>query len=158
MADRVKAAADAKTDPNFFLIARTDAIAVQGLDAAIERSLACVAAGADGIFAEAAPDLASYRRFVDAVKVPVLANITEFGKTPLFTIEELRSAGISMALYPLSAFRAMNKAAENVYTAIRRDGHQRNVVDTMQTREELYERIGYHAYEQRLDTLFAARK
>ena len=158
MADRVKAAADAKTDPNFFLIARTDAIAVQGVDAAIERALACVEAGADGIFAEAAPDLAAYRRFVDAVKVPVLANITEFGKTPLFTIEELRSAGISMALYPLSAFRAMNKAAENVYTAIRRDGHQRNVVDTMQTREELYERIGYHAYEQHLDGLFAARK
>ena len=158
MADRVKAAADAKTDPNFFLIARTDAIAVQGVDAAIERALACVEAGADAIFAEAANDLATYRRFVDAVKVPVLANITEFGKTPLFTVDELRSSGVAMALYPLSAFRAMNKAAENVYTAIRRDGHQRNVVDTMQTREELYDRIGYHAYEQHLDALFAARK
>ncbi len=158
MADRVKAAADAKTDPNFFLIARTDAIAVHGVDAAIERAIACVEAGADGIFAEAAYDLATYRRFVDAVKVPVLANITEFGKTPLFSIDELRSAGVALALYPLSAFRAMNKAAENVYTAIRRDGHQRNVIDTMQTREELYERIGYHAYEQHLDALFAARK
>lgn len=158
MADRVKAAADAKTDANFFLIARTDAIAVHGVDAAIERAIACVEAGADGIFAEAAYDLATYRRFVDAVKVPVLANITEFGKTPLFSIDELRSAGVALALYPLSAFRAMNKAAENVYTAIRRDGHQRNVIDTMQTREELYERIGYHAYEQHLDALFAARK
>jgi methylisocitrate lyase len=158
MADRVKAAADAKTDPKFFLVARTDAIAVQGVDAAIERALLCVEAGADAIFAEAANDLATYRRFVDAVKVPVLANITEFGKTPLFSVEELRSAGVAMVLYPLSAFRAMNKAAEAVYTAIRRDGHQRNVVNTMQTREELYERIGYHAYEQHLDSLFAARK
>ncbi len=158
MADRVKAAADAKTDADFFLIARTDAIAVQGVDAAIERALACVEAGADGIFAEAANDLATYRRFVDAVKVPVLANITEFGKTPLFTVAELRSSDVAMVLYPLSAFRAMNKAAENVYQAIRRDGHQRSVLDTMQTREELYDRIGYHAYEQHLDALFAARK
>ncbi len=158
MADRVKAAADAKTDPNFFLIARTDAIAVHGVDAAIERALACVEAGADGIFAEAAYDLATYQRFVDAVKVPVLANITEFGKTPLFSVDELRSVGVALTLYPLSAFRAMNKAAENVYQAIRRDGHQRNVIDTMQTREELYERIGYHEYEQHLDALFAARK
>ncbi|HEV8311505.1 MAG TPA: methylisocitrate lyase [Burkholderiaceae bacterium] len=158
MADRVKAAADAKTDKDFFLIARTDAIAVQGVDAAIERAMACVEAGADGIFAEAAYDLPTYRRFVDAVKVPVLANITEFGQTPLFSVEELKSAGVGMVLYPLSAFRAMNKAAEAVYTAIRRDGHQRNVVDTMQTREELYERIGYHAYEQHLDALFAAKK
>ncbi len=158
MVDRVKAAADAKTDPNFFLIARTDAIAVDGVDAAIERSIACVEAGADGIFAEAAYDLPTYRRFVDAVEVPVLANITEFGKTPLFSRDELKTAGVAMVLYPLSAFRAMNKAAENVYTAIRRDGHQRNVVDTMQTREELYERIGYHAYEQHLDALFASRK
>ena len=157
MADRVKAAADAKTDASFFLIARTDAIAVHGVDAAIERAIACVEAGADGVFAEAAYDLETYRRFVDAVKVPVLANITEFGKTPLFSIDELRSAGVALALYPLSAFRAMNKAAENVYTAIRRDGHQRNVIDAMQTREELYERIGYHAYEQHLDALFAAR-
>src|SRR5262245_50989047 len=151
MVDRVKAAADAKTDASFFLTGRTDAIAVAGVDAAIERSLACVEAGADGIFAEAATDVATYRRFVDAVKVPVLANMTEFGKTPLLTLEELRSAGVAIALYPLSAFRAMNKAAENVYTAIRKDGHQRNVVDTMQTREELYDRIGYHAYEQHLD-------
>jgi methylisocitrate lyase len=158
MVDRIKAAADAKTDPKFFLIARTDAIAVDGVDAAIERSIACVEAGADGIFAEAAYDLPTYRRFVDAVKVPVLANITEFGKTPLFSRDELATAGVAMVLYPLSAFRAMNKAAENVYTAIRRDGHQRNVIDTMQTREELYERIGYHAYEQHLDALFASRK
>ncbi|TAL88890.1 MAG: methylisocitrate lyase [Rhodanobacter sp.] len=158
MADRVKAAVDAKTDPDFFLIARTDAIAVEGVDAAIERALLCVQAGADGIFAEAANDLPTYQRFVDAVKVPVLANITEFGKTPLFTVDELRSADVSMVLYPLSAFRAMNKAAEAVYRAIRQEGTQANVLDTMQTREELYDRIGYHAYEQHLDALFAARK
>jgi methylisocitrate lyase len=158
MADRVKAAADAKTDANFFLIARTDAIAVEGVDAAIERALACVEAGADGIFAEAAYDIPTYRRFVDAVKVPVLANITEFGKTPLFSVDELRSAGVGIVLYPLSAFRAMNKAAETVYEAIRRDGHQRNVIDIMQTREELYERIGYHDFEQKLDQLFAGKK
>ena len=155
MADRVKAAADAKTDADFFLIARTDAIAVDGVDAAIERAIACVEAGADGIFAEAAYDLPTYRRFVDAVNVPVLANITEFGQTPLFSVEELANAGVGIVLYPLSAFRAMNKAAENVYTAIRRDGHQRHVIDTMQTREELYDRIGYHEYESRLDALFA---
>lgn len=155
MADRVKAAADAKTDPDFFLIARTDAIAVNGVDAAIERAIACVEAGADGIFAEAAYDLPTYRRFVDAVKVPVLANITEFGQTPLFSVDELRTAGVSIVLYPLSAFRAMNKAAENVYTTIRRDGHQRNLIDSMQTREELYDRIGYHDFEKRLDALFA---
>jgi len=158
MADRVKAAADARTDPNFYLIARTDAIAVQGVDAAIERAMACVAAGADAIFAEAANDLATYRRFIEAVKVPVLANMTEFGKTPLFSLPELKEAGVAMVLYPLSAFRAMNKAAENVYETIRRDGHQRDILDTMQTREELYERIGYHAYEQHLDALFASRK
>ncbi|MDZ4811598.1 MAG: methylisocitrate lyase [Pseudomonadota bacterium] len=154
MVDRVKAAADAKTDANFFLIARTDAIAVEGVDAAIERAIACVAAGADGIFAEASYDLATFKRFVDAVKVPVLANITEFGQTPLFSRDELASVGVAIQLYPLSAFRAMNKAAESVYTAIRRDGHQKNVIDIMQTREELYERIGYHAYEQQLDALF----
>jgi methylisocitrate lyase len=158
MADRVKAAADAKTDPNFYLIARTDAIASFGVDAAIERSMACVEAGADAIFAEAANDLETYKRFTQAVKVPVLANMTEFGKTPLFTLSELKNSGVAMALYPLSAFRAMNKAAENVYQAIRRDGHQRNVVDTMQTREELYERIDYHTYEKHLDALFASRK
>ncbi|HEY5760291.1 MAG TPA: methylisocitrate lyase, partial [Steroidobacter sp.] len=158
MVDRVKAAADAKTDPDFYLIARTDAIASFGIDAAIERSVKCVEAGADAIFAEAAYDLPTYQKFVDAVKVPVLANITEFGKTPLFSVPELKSAGVAMVLYPLSAFRAMNKAAENVYEAIRRDGHQKNVIDTMQTREELYERIGYHAYEQHLDALFKAKK
>ena len=156
MADRVKAAADAKTDQDFFLIARTDAIQMEGVDAAIERAIACVEAGADGIFAEAAYDLPTYKKFVDAVKVPVLANITEFGKTPLFSVDELRSAGVGIVLYPLSAFRAMNKAAEAVYTAIRKDGHQKNVVDLMQTREELYERIGYHDYERKLDALFAA--
>ena len=154
MVDRVKAAADAKTDPDFFLIARTDAIQMEGVDAAIERALACVEAGADGIFAEASYDLDTYRRFVDAVKVPVLANLTEFGQTPLFSTDELASAGVAMCIYPLSAFRAMNKADEAVFTAIRRDGHQRNVVETMQTREELYERIGYHAFEQKLDATF----
>ena len=158
MADRVKAAADAKTERDFFLIARTDSIATEGVDRAIERAIACVEAGADGIFAEAAQDLATYRRFVDAVKVPVLANITEFGATPLLTIDELRSAGVAIALYPLSAFRAMNKAALNIYTTLRRDGTQKSVVDTMQTRAELYDVIGYHAYERRLDQLFAHRK
>jgi methylisocitrate lyase len=158
MADRVKAAADAKTDRDFFVIARTDAIAVEGVDRAIERAVACVEAGADGIFAEAAKDLPTYRRFVEAVRVPVLANITEFGSTPLYTIDELRSAGVAMALYPLSAFRAMNKAALNAYTALRRDGTQKAVVDAMQTRMELYDVIGYHAYEQHLDALFAKKK
>jgi methylisocitrate lyase len=158
MADRVKAAADARTDADFFLIARTDAIAVEGVDRAIERAIACVEAGADGIFAEAALDLPTYRRFVDAVKVPVLANITEFGATPMFTVEQLKSAGAAMVLYPLSAFRAMNKAALNVYTALRRDGTQQAVVDTMQTRMELYEVIGYHRFEQSLDALFASKK
>ena len=157
MIDRVKAAADAKTDADFFVIARTDAIAAHGVDAAIERAVACVEAGADGIFAEAAYDLETYRRFVDAVKVPVLANITEFGQTPLFTVAELRSAGVGMVLYPLSAFRAMNKAAEHVYEVIRRDGTQAAVLDTMQTRDELYDRIGYHAYEEQLDALFRDR-
>ncbi|HEX5312825.1 methylisocitrate lyase [Aquabacterium sp.] len=158
MVDRVKAAADAKTDASFFLIARTDAIQVHGVDAAIDRAIQCVEAGADGIFAEAAYDLETYKKFVDAVKVPVLANITEFGKTPLFSVDDLRPTGVGMVLYPLSAFRAMNKAAEAVYTAIRRDGHQRNVVDLMQTREELYDRIGYHAFEGKLDALFASKK
>ncbi len=158
MVDRVKAAADAKTDPDFFLIARTDAIQVHGVDAAIERAIKCVEAGADGIFAEAAYDLPTYEKFCKAVNVPVLANITEFGKTPLFSVDELRPTGVGMVLYPLSAFRAMNKAAEAVYTAIRRDGHQKSVVDLMQTREELYDRIGYHAFEQKLDALFAAKK
>ncbi|MDB5914059.1 MAG: prpB [Ramlibacter sp.] len=155
MADRIKAAVDARTDPEFFVIARTDAIAAEGIDAAIERSLRCVEAGADGIFAEAATSLETYRRFVDAVKVPVLANLTEFGSSPLFTVEDLRDARVAMALYPLSAFRAMNRAAENVYATIRRDGTQRAVVDTMQTRMELYDTIGYFAFEKHLDELFA---
>lgn len=154
MVDRVKAAVDARTDSSFVVIARTDAIATQGVDAALERCVRMVEAGADAIFPEAAYDLETYRRFSSTVGVPVLANITEFGKTPLFTVEQLRSADVAMVLYPLSAFRAMNKAAENVYEAIRRDGTQAAVLDTMQTREELYDRIGYHAYEQRLDTLF----
>lgn len=158
MSDRVKAAADARTDDSFYLIARTDAIAAHGVDAAIERSLKCVEAGADAIFAEAAYDLATFDKFVKAVKVPVLANITEFGQTPLFTIEELRSVNVGMVLYPLSAFRAMNKAAEAVYTAVRRDGTQKNVIDMMQTREELYDRINYHAFEGALDKLFAENK
>lgn len=158
MSDRVKAAADARTDENFFIIARTDAIAVDGVDAAIERAIACVQAGADAIFAEAAYDLETFERFSKAINVPLLANITEFGKTPLFSVQELGQAGVGMVLYPLSAFRAMNKAAETVYEAIRRDGHQRNVVDMMQTREELYDRIGYHEYERKLDELFAQKK
>ncbi|WP_340648582.1 methylisocitrate lyase [Pseudoxanthomonas winnipegensis] len=158
MVDRVKAAADAKTDPDFFLIARTDAIQAEGVDAAIARAIACVEAGADGIFAEAAYDLETYRRFVEAVKVPVLANITEFGATPLFTRNELASVGVAIQLFPLSAFRAANKAAERVYQAIRQDGTQQAVLDTMQTREELYERIGYHAFEHKLDALFAGKR
>ncbi|WP_304641041.1 methylisocitrate lyase [Pseudomonas sp.] len=158
MVDRVKAAADAKTDPDFFLIARTDAIQAEGVDAAIERCKAYVEAGADGIFAEAAYDLPTYERFVKELNVPILANITEFGATPLFTRDELASVGVAIQLYPLSAFRAANKAAENVYTAIRREGHQQNVIDSMQTRAELYDRIGYHAFEQKLDALFAAGK
>ncbi|HWL29075.1 MAG TPA: methylisocitrate lyase [Burkholderiaceae bacterium] len=158
MADRVKAAVDARTDTDFFVIARTDAIAVDGVDAALERAVACVEAGADAIFAEASYDLDTYKRFTQTLKVPVLANITEFGKTPLFSVEELRGAGCGMVLYPLSAFRAMNKAAENVYAAIRRDGHQKNVIDTMQTREELYDRIGYHEFESKLDALFQQGK
>src|SRR5690554_6711141 len=154
MADRIQAAADARTDDDVFLIARTDAIAVEGVDAAIERAQACVEAGADAIFAEASYDLDTYKRFTRELSVPVLANITEFGQTPLFTVDELASADVAMVLYPLSAFRAMNKAAETVYEAIRRDGHQKNVVDMMQTREELYDRIGYHDFEARLDALF----
>ena len=154
MVDRVKSAVDARTDPDFVIMARTDALAREGVDRAVERAVACVEAGADAIFPEAVTDLETYRRFVDAVTVPVLANITEFGATPLFTVEELRSTGVAIVLYPLSAFRAANKAAENVYTAIRRDGTQRNVIDTMQTREELYDRIDYYAYERYLDELF----
>jgi methylisocitrate lyase len=153
MVDRIKAAVDARTDENFVIMARTDALAVEGLDTALERAIACVEAGADMIFPEAITELAMYRRFADAVQVPVLANITEFGATPLFTVDELKGADVALVLYPLSAFRAMNKAAENVYTAIRRDGTQKNVLDTMQTRAELYERINYHEYEQKLDAM-----
>lgn len=158
MVDRIKAAVDARTDPNFVIMARTDALAVDGLEAALERAVACVEAGADMIFPEAITDLDMYATFAKAVNVPILANITEFGATPLFTLDELRSAHVGLALYPLSAFRAMNKAAENVYQALRRDGTQKNVVDTMQTRMELYESINYHDFEQKLDALFAAQK
>ena len=155
MVDRIKAAVDGRTDPEFVIMARTDAIAVEGIDAAIERAVACVAAGADMIFPEAVKDLATYKKFSQAVKVPVLANITEFGTTPLFTIEELRSADVSLVLYPLSAFRAMSKAALSVYGAIRKDGTQQNVMNSMQTRTELYEHLGYHAFEQKLDAIFS---
>ena len=158
MVDRIKAAVDARTDPNFVIMARTDALAVDGLEAALERAVACVEAGADMTFPEAITDLDMYATFAKAVNVPILANITEFGATPLFTLDELRSAHVGLALYPLSAFRAMNKAAENVYQALRRDGTQKNVVDTMQTRMELYESINYHDFEQKLDALFAAQK
>jgi methylisocitrate lyase len=153
----VKAAVDARVDPSFGIMARTDALAVEGVQAAIDRARACVEAGADMVFPEAVTDLAMYRAFVDAVGVPVLANITEFGSTPLYTVDELRTAGVAIALYPLSAFRAMNKAALNVYRHLRADGTQRAVVDTMQTRAELYEFLGYHAYEHKLDELFAAK-
>ncbi len=154
MVDRIKAAVDAKTDENFVIMARTDALAVEGLQSAIHRACACVEAGADMIFPEAMTDLKMYKQFVDAVKVPVLANITEFGSTPLFTVDELASADVSMVLYPLSAFRAMNQAALKVYEAVRKDGTQKNVVDLMQTRMALYDHLGYHAYEQKLDALF----
>ena len=156
MVDRIKAAVDARSDPQFVIMARTDALAVEGLDAAIARAVACVEAGADMIFPEAMTDLAMYAKFVEAVGVPVLANITEFGATPLFTVDELRSVGVAIALYPLSAFRAANKAAQDVFETVRRDGTQRNAIATMQTRAELYESIGYHAFEQRLDALFAS--
>ena len=158
MVDRIKAAVDARTDPAFVIMARTDALAVEGLEAAIERAGACVEAGADMIFPEAMTELDMYRKFADAVEVPVLANITEFGSTPLFTVEQLRSANVSLVLYPLSAFRAMNQAALNVYRAIRRDGTQQNVLDTMQTRAELYEFLDYHTFEAKLDQLFAEEK
>lgn len=158
MVDRIKAAVDARTDPDFVVMARTDALAVEGLQAAIDRASACVEAGADMIFPEAITELAMYKRFAAAVKVPILANITEFGATPLFTLDELRSADVAIALYPLSAFRAMNKAALKVYETLRRDGTQKAVIDTMQTRAELYDCLGYHAYEDKLDTLFATRK
>jgi methylisocitrate lyase len=155
MVDRVKAAVDARSDETFVIMARTDALAVDGLDAAIERAVACVEAGADMIFPEAMTELDQYRKFVEAVSVPVLANITEFGATPLFTSEQLASVGIKLSLYPLSAFRAMSLAALNVYQHILADGSQQNVVDTMQTRMELYDYLDYHQYEQTLDNLFS---
>jgi methylisocitrate lyase len=155
MVDRIKAAVDARTDPDFVVMARTDALAVEGLPAAIDRARACVEAGADMIFPEAITDLAMYRQFAEAVGVPVLANITEFGATPLYTLDELRSANVAIALYPLSAFRAMNKAALEVYRTLRREGTQKSVLDAMQSRAELYEFLGYHAFEQKLDALFA---
>ena len=155
MVDRVTAAADAKTDSRFVVMARTDALAVEGLQAAIDRACACVEAGADMIFPEAITELAMYRKFADAVKVPILANITEFGKTPLFTVQELAGAGVAMVLYPLSAFRAMSAAALRVYQALRRDGTQKGVLELMQSRDELYEFLDYHAYERKLDELYA---
>ena len=158
MVDRIKAAVDARSDADFVIMARTDALAVEGLDKAIERAVACVEAGADAIFPEAMTELTMYKQFAAAVKVPMLANITEFGSTPLFTVDELGAADVAMVLYPLSAFRAMNKAALNTYTAIRRDGTQKAVLDSMQTRMELYASIGYHDYEQKLDALFAQAK
>ena len=155
MVDRIRAAVDAKTDPDFVIMARTDALAVEGLDAAIERAQAYVEAGAEMLFPEAITELAMYRQFADAVQVPILANITEFGATPLFTTDELRSAHVAMALYPLSAFRAMNRAAEHGYNVLRQEGTQKSVIDTMQTRNELYESINYYQYEEKLDDLFA---
>ena len=155
MCDRIKAAVDARTDEQFVIMARTDAHASEGLQAAIERAQAYVAAGADMIFAEALTTLDEYRAFTSAVEVPVLANITEFGKTPLFSVTELHSAGVRLALYPLSAFRAMSQAAAKVYQTVRTQGTQNGVIDQMQTRAELYNVLGYHAYEQKLDDLFA---
>jgi len=156
MVDRLKAAVDARLDDDFVIMARTDSLAVEGLDAAIERAQACVEAGADAIFPEAVTELTQYQAFVDAVGVPVLANITEFGSTPLFTVDELASVGVSIALYPLSAFRAANAAALKVYQTLRSEGTQAPVLEQMQTRADLYDYLGYHAYEQKLDQLFAA--
>lgn len=158
MVDRLKAAVDARTDAHFVIGARTDAFAKEGLEKTLERAVAYKEAGADFIFAEAVPDLSYYQKFVDATGIPVLANITEFGMIPMYTVDELRNAGVELILYPLSAFRAANKAAENVYHHIRKDGTQKNVLDTMQTREELYQTIGYHDYEQKLDKLFKENK
>lgn len=158
MVDRVKAAVDAKPYDDFVIMARTDALAVEGLQSAIDRACACVEAGADMIFPEAMTELGMYKQFAAAVKVPVLANITEFGSTPLFTVDELRGADVSMVLYPLSAFRAMNQAALTVYQAMRKDGTQQNVIGLMQSRADLYEHLGYHAFEQKLDALFKGEK
>ena len=154
MVDRIRAAVDARTDPHFVIMARTDALAVEGLDAAIDRAQGYVEAGADMLFPEAITALSMYRQFADAVQVPILANITEFGATPLFTTDELRSANVAMALYPLSAFRAMNRASEKVYNVLRQEGTQKSVIDIMQTRNELYESINYYQYEEKLDALY----
>lgn len=158
MVDRIRAAVDARTDPNFVIMARTDALAVEGLEAALDRAQAYVDAGADMLFPEAITELSMYRRFADVAQVPILANITEFGATPLFTTDELRSAHVAMALYPLSAFRAMNRAAEKVYTVLRQEGTQKNVIDIMQTRNELYESINYYQFEEKLDALYRNKK
>jgi methylisocitrate lyase len=158
MVDRIKAAVDARTDPDFVIMARTDALAVEGIESAIDRAAACVEAGADMLFPEAVAELSAYRRFADAVRVPILANITEFGLTPLFTVGELAGAGVGIVLYPLSAFRAMNAAALSVYEALRRDGTQKHLVSTMQTRAQLYDFLDYHAYEAKLDELFSNDK
>lgn len=158
MVDRIKAAVDARVDENFVIMARTDALAVEGLEAALDRAHAYIEAGADMLFPEAITQLNMYQHFVEQTKVPVLANLTEFGQTPLFTLDELRSVGIAIALYPLSAFRAMNKAAEQVYTTLRKEGTQKNVVPLMQTRDELYQSINYYDYEQKLDALFSQQK
>jgi methylisocitrate lyase len=153
MVDRIKAAVDARVDDSFVIMARTDALAVEGIESALDRANAYIEAGADALFPEAITDLPTYKKFTDVIKVPVLANITEFGMTPLFTTTELASVGVGIVLYPLSAFRAMNKAAENVYETVRKDGSQKAVLDTMQTREELYQRINYYEYENALDKL-----
>jgi methylisocitrate lyase len=155
MVDRVKAAVDAKTDPEFVIMARTDALAVEGLQAAIDRACACVEAGADMIFPEAVTDLVMYKEFSRAVKVPILANITEFGATPLYTVDELREAEVSIVLYPLTAFRAMSRAALSVYKTVRQEGTQKNVIEIMQTRAELYDYLDYHAFEEKLDKIFS---
>ncbi|CAM3655850.1 MULTISPECIES: methylisocitrate lyase [Pseudoalteromonas] len=158
MVDRIKAAVDAKTDSDFYIMARTDAFQKEGLNAAIDRAAACVEAGADAIFAEAVHDLADYQAFTNALNVPILANITEFGQTPIYTKEQLSDVGVQMVLYPLSAFRAMNKAALNVYSAILNEGSQQSQIDNMQTRAELYDFLDYHTYENTLDSLFSANK
>jgi methylisocitrate lyase len=158
MSDRVKAAVDARTDAAFFVVARTDALAVEGLDAAVERACRYQEAGADAIFAEAATTLEEYRRFTTEVKAPVLANITEFGKTPLFSVEELRNVGVRLVIYPLTAFRAMSAAAQRIYEALRREGTQKRLLENLQTRDELYDVLRYHEYERKIDELFAKEK
>lgn len=158
MVDRIKAAVDARIDPHFNIMARIDALAVEGFNSALDRAMLCVEAGADMLFPEAITELDQFKKFVDSTKVPVLANITEFGNTPLFTLEELRSVGVSIALYPLSVFRAINQTAEIVYQSIRKNGTQKDLIPLMQTREELYQSINYHSYEQSLDTMFKRDK